>query len=284
MRDSHSPPSIWSPPRPVPTGNALFPIVAAHWGPLRAHEVMARISSPRPSTGMRTGISTGSPRRKIARGGAGTTRSMLNIRRLAKHNQETPERSVSTVGSPFPPHTPLLPPASPRVPQRRASLLGKAASANGDDDDDGGVKVKVEDDPARKIWMDMRRAASGRKPPTSSSTPTPSQALPLLENRNPLTPLGGEVGPDMPAAVHCREERKASQVEVRRRQIRDTALRNKRSIGADSLRSLVPSLIGLHLDGEEGQDGGDNGDGDLGMATRDEDRKNEGPWSLGYWW
>ena len=193
------------------------------------------------------------------------------------------------------PLSPLpLPPTAPHVPQRKASLGGKAQivahGGSGDGSGGGGGDGEVPaPDPARKIWTDMRRAASGVKKKKPLSQP-PSQPLPfplpLPENRDPRVPPAAALrGPDIMMEPMATPTTGPGLVELKRRQIRDAALRNKRSIGADSLRSLVPSLIGLHLDGDDHENGdGDGDEGDEAGARGSEQRKYEGLWGLGGWW
>ncbi|RYP11029.1 hypothetical protein DL765_007905 [Monosporascus sp. GIB2] len=220
----HSTTSIWS-PRPTPPSNALFPIIASHWGPGRAHDVMNKIM-PRRS----------SPRR-IPKS---NSRSMTNVRG-SENSPQTPVRTGKGV--------PV------RVPQRKASL-GQQQQSNPDD----------AMDPARKIWTEMRRQTSGRV--TASLRVSKARRPPALsadlepEPRAEMTPLYSQ-----------------GEVERRRQQIRDVALRNKRSIGADSLRSLVPSLAEFHLDSN-----GEPDDVIRGQETHSVGRKSEGRWSIGGWW
>ncbi|RYP52401.1 hypothetical protein DL768_002432 [Monosporascus sp. mg162] len=220
----HSATSIWS-PRPTPASNALFPIIASHWGPGRAHDVMNKIMPRRPSP------------RRIPKS---NSRSTTNVGG-SENSSQTPVRTDKGV--------PV------RVPQRKASL-GKQQQST----PDNAV------DPARKIWMEIRRKTSGRA--TASLRVSKGRRLPALS-----ADLEPGPGAEMPPLYSQGE------VERRRQQIRDTALRNKRSIGADSLRSLVPSLAEFHLDS--------NGEPDnviRGQETHSVGRKSEGRWNIGGWW
>ncbi|RYP77743.1 hypothetical protein DL770_007027 [Monosporascus sp. CRB-9-2] len=220
----HSTTSIWC-PRPTPASNALFPIIASHWGPGRAHDVANKIM-PRRS----------SPRR-IPKS---NSRSMANVR----GSENSPQAPVRTdKGAPV------------RVPQRKASL-GKQQQSTPED----------AMDPARKIWTEMRRKASGRV--TASLRVSKGRRLPPLS-----ADLEPGPGAEMPPLYSQGE------VERRREQIRDMALRNKRSIGADSLRSLVPSLAEFHLDSNGKPD-----DVIRGQETQSVGRKSEGRWNIGGWW
>ncbi|RYO81987.1 hypothetical protein DL766_007251 [Monosporascus sp. MC13-8B] len=220
----HSTTSIWS-PRPTPPSNALFPIIASHWSPGRAHDVMNKIMPRRSGPQM------------IPKS---NSRSMTNVRG-SENSPQTPVRTGKGV--------PV------RVPQRKASL-GQQQQSTPDD----------AMDPARKIWTEMRRQTSDRA--TASLPASKARRLPTLS-----TEL--EPGPraEMPLLYSQGE------VERRRQQIRDVALRNKRSIGADSLRSLVPSLAEFHLDSN-----GEPDDVIRGQETHSVGRKSEGRWNIGGWW
>lgn len=240
----HSPTSIWS-PRPTPTSNALFPVIASHWGPTRANDIMSRIAIPRSG-----------PRRIAKRN---NSKSIINFGRGGRENDpNTPMTAMRAVAFKAPPV---------RVPRRQASLGNKILASdhnsnNGGDDDDA-------TDPARKIWTEMRRTSSGR-PPSSSLHVSRVRRMPA--GPDPVTPEKAATASSGPN----------NEVERRRQQIRDMALRNKRSIGADSLRSLVPSLAGFHLDGH-----GESGDGvtkEQQGGTRLNEHKNEGRWNLSAWW
>ncbi|RYP32364.1 hypothetical protein DL767_005229 [Monosporascus sp. MG133] len=220
----HNTTSIWS-PRPTPASNALFPIIASHWGPGRAHDVMNKIMARRSSP------------RRIPKS---NSRGMTNVRA----SENSPQIPVRTDKG-----------AAIRVPQRKASLENQQQSTPDD-----------AMDPARKIWTEMRRKTSGRA--TASLRVSKDRRLPGLS-----ADLEPGPGPEMPPLYSQGE------VERRRQQIRDMALRNKRSIGADSLRSLVPSLAEFHLDSNGKPD-----DVIRGEETHSVGRKAEGRWNIGGWW
>ncbi|RYP79063.1 hypothetical protein DL771_000041 [Monosporascus sp. 5C6A] len=220
----HSTTSIWS-PRPTPASNALFPIIASHWGPGRAHDVMNRIMPQRSS------------HRKIPK----TNSSSMTTVGGSEKSPQTPVQTDKGV--------PV------RVPQRKASLRKPQQSPPDDTTD-----------PARKIWTEMRRKSSGGV--AASLRISKARRLPALSADLEPGPRAG-----MPPLYSQAE------VERRRQQIRDMALRNKRSIGADSLRSLVPSLAEFHLDSN-----GVPEDVTRGQETHSVGRKSEGRWNIGGWW
>lgn len=238
--ERQSPVSIWS-PGPVPASNALFPIIASHWGPIRAHDVMNKI----------TMVPRSSSPRKLARG---NNKSMICIGG-AGSDPKTPDKAARA------PRAPQV-----QVPRRQASL-GKQFLALGHDGED----------PARRIWTEMRRRSSGRDPSPS-----------LHANKSRRAPANRSTIPDtgFPRnAVATLSRSRNEVIERRRQQLRDTALRNKRSIGADSLRSLVPSLANFHLDSR------DEAESDTSDRTQHEvhahpvlQKNNEGRWKFGSWW
>ncbi|TGJ82984.1 hypothetical protein E0Z10_g5756 [Xylaria hypoxylon] len=125
------------------------------------------------------------------------------------------------------------------------------------------------EDPARKIWTEMRRRTSrGRQNIRTRNTEDLSavSALSISER----------------APINTGLMRMKSDVEHRRELIRDVALRNKRSIGADSLKSLVPSMMNLDICGKEAW--GDSSSNTFNKENVPPERRKEGRWSLAGWW
>ena len=85
------------------------------------------------------------------------------------------------------------------------------------------IKATAEIDPARKIWTEMRRNSRGYRHPRGSVS-----ADHYMSNDSD----------------DCSPSRltSADTVDNERRQIKDMALRNKRSVGADTLKSFAPSI------------------------------------------
>ncbi|KAI2782019.1 hypothetical protein F4815DRAFT_443935 [Daldinia loculata] len=221
----HTSTSTWS-PRPTSTTNPLFPIIASHWGPVRANEVMQRIISNRPSS------------RRAARwmgmGQPDRTEDILQV----------PNRTGT----------------APPIPRRQTSLKR--------------LSPERISDPARKIWTELRRTSSGNRPAFHVSK----------ANRLPAATTFAEA-PNSNATIRPGSTRPESRSEVQRQRemIRETAVRNRRSIGADSLKSLVPSVIDT--------DPGSRDDSTLSSPSPPDKqevhcdkRKREGRWSLGGWW
>ncbi|KAI1365481.1 hypothetical protein F5Y08DRAFT_174041 [Xylaria arbuscula] len=126
-----------------------------------------------------------------------------------------------------------------------------------------------EEDPARKIWTEMRRktSRSGRNTLTGSVNNLSLPATPMIPGRTSFDTGSLRVKTD---------------VDRRRELIRDVALRNKRSIGADSLKSLVPSMMNLDISGKEAW--GDSSSTTSNKENVPPERRKEGRWSLAGWW
>ncbi|KAI1386367.1 uncharacterized protein F4822DRAFT_314167 [Hypoxylon trugodes] len=221
--NQHDPTSAWS-PKPVSTSNPLFAIIASHWGPARANEIIRRITPIRPYS-----------RRAINRMNTQTDRSEDTIK--------APER-IRT---------------SPPIPQRQTSLNLKCFSP----------------DPARKIWTELRRTSSGQRP-----------AFHVTSKANRI--------PAATTFVDAPSPESKTDVQRRREEIRDTATRNRRSIGADSLKSLVPS-VAEGIEGKENRQRNKVDETPSPLERQDvsfeaqghrhgQGRKREGRWSLGGWW
>ncbi|KAI0152377.1 hypothetical protein F4776DRAFT_26282 [Hypoxylon sp. NC0597] len=218
-----SPTSTWS-PRPIPTSNPLFAIIASHWGPARANEVMGRIMPNR-----------------------------YNTRRIANSNgvnMAYAGRGEDTIKAPDRTGT------APPIPQRQASLK------------------RLSPDPARKIWTELRQTSSGNRPAFHVSK---ADRLPAA-----TTFVDAPSPPPIIRPESARPEIR-SEVQRQRELIRETALRNKRSIGADSLKSLVPSVAGMSLEGKENSSPVSPSPPGR-QEMRFDGRKKEGRWSLGNWW
>ncbi|KAK8060302.1 hypothetical protein PG996_010232 [Apiospora saccharicola] len=151
----NNPMSDWSPrPRPcAPVSNTLFTIIAAHWGPIRANDIMHRIVTSR------------STPRKVAMSAAFNTStttmttptSPLHRNRRAGTDVQGSEETVrAAAAAPPPERTSTAPPL--QVPRRQTSLR-KGTRSPEPTKDGGGLPRK-----ARKIWTEMRRTSSGSQP------------------------------------------------------------------------------------------------------------------------
>ncbi|KAI1377789.1 hypothetical protein F4677DRAFT_47606 [Hypoxylon crocopeplum] len=221
----HDPTSTWS-PRPTSIVNPLFSIVASHWGPTRANEVVQRVISTRCN-----------PRRSADWTGAGQSKDAI----------KPPSRTGT---------------APPTIPRRQTSLKR--------------LSPQKLTDPARKIWTELRQTSSGNNRPAFHVNKA---------NRLPAATTFVDA-PDRDVVIRPLSTRPEPKSEIQRQRevIRETALRNKRSIGADTLKSLVPSVAETgSYEGKENvgaESPSPPGKGDVHF----DGRKREGRWSLGGWW
>ncbi|KAH9438702.1 hypothetical protein MCOR02_002309 [Pyricularia oryzae] len=207
-RSSSSP---WS-PSPASMPNPLIQIVASCWGVAAARDVIDRTS-----VGRQSQASSRSCRSPVE--------SSMGRRPLS-----------SIEGN-----------AVPTVPARRASLRKARADSTADS---GSERERGTPDPAHSIWSQIRRASSTKAPGTKLlSTPAVS-----VRGRGPKNP-NGIVASRLEGLQQRQQESRNSQgptteppipwrkrdPDARRESLRETALRNRRSLGVDTLRSLVPS-------------------------------------------
>lgn len=140
--------------------------------------------------------------------------------------------------------------SAPSVPSRRASLrktsLGRGL------------------DPARKIWAEMRRTSSSTK---SYQGPSPSTCRTSTDTVSSCLGI---------LSIQGREE-----VDRRRQTLRETALRNQRSIGAETLRSLVPTIPDLSIN-EKPVYGRRVEKENKAIGTKG--RNDSGRWPWASWW
>ncbi|KAI6382388.1 hypothetical protein MCOR25_000686 [Pyricularia grisea] len=208
-RSSTSP---WS-PSPASMPNPLIQIVASCWGVAAARDVMDRTSVGRQSQA--SGRSCRSP-----------AESSVGRRPLSSIQANV----------------------VPTVPVRRASLRKARTDSMADS---GSERERGTPDPAHSIWSQMRRASSTKEAPGPKPFSTPTASL---RGRAPKNP-NGIVASRLEGLQQRQKESKNSQgstteppnpwrkrdPDARRESLRETALRNRRSLGVDTLRSLVPS-------------------------------------------
>lgn len=252
----HNPSSAWSPqPTPCPLSNTLFAIIASHWGPVRANDVMNRIVTSRST-----------PRK------AATATVIWPA--LAAESSEEIMRGVKS-----PEFTPTAPPL--HVPKRQASLsirMSPLQPPQYPEQQDGSEVY----DPARKFWTELRRVSSGKRPikfvsnmkRVNMPTTIPSSADSSLRMTNPLPHMTSGPGPSAGASGGTVE---------RQRQLFDEMTRhNERSLGPDSLRSMVPSPLGC-LDGHEESRWASDSVG-KNSAHGSRGSRKDGRWGFGNWW
>lgn len=176
---------------------------------------------------------------------------------LTVPNSCTPssEQSMPVPGDSFALQRAMKP--SPVTPSPRKQVGFQASPSN------------HEEDPARKIWTEMRRKTSRGRENTGTGSV------------NNLTTRMMRTSPER-TSFDTGSLRIKTDVDRRRELIRDAALRNKRSIGADSLKSLVPSLMNLDISGKEAW--GDSSSATSNKENVPPERRKEGRWSLAGWW
>lgn len=214
--------SLWSPP-PAPTPNPLFEIISSHWGPVRTADLVGRIVGP----------SRNIPGRRTE-----------NKVRIPLYSPNQLEHSIFSlpISDDFkaPEHKIV------QVPIRKASLKRTVPapliptslfdSENPEDSSYLEDKDYGEEDPARKIWTEMRKASRG----------TNIRVVGRGSFRISKPGIGGR--PTSPSVNRITAGPKLSPKSARREAERmreallERAIRNKRSLGGDTLRSLVPSF------------------------------------------
>ncbi|OTB08117.1 hypothetical protein M426DRAFT_7922 [Hypoxylon sp. CI-4A] len=154
--------------------------------------------------------------------------------------------------------------AAPLVPNRQGSL--KRAT----------LESERSSDPARKIWTELRQTSSGNRPAFHVSK---ANHLPAATTFAEARKKAGSVSRPGSARPESKTE-----VQRRRELIQETAVRNRRSIGTDSLKSLVPSVGEMSIDSKENSGLTEPPSPPRKQESRLDGRKREGRWSLGNWW
>ncbi|KAK3688508.1 hypothetical protein B0T22DRAFT_512051 [Podospora appendiculata] len=254
----HNALSPWS-PRPAPQPNPLFEIIASHWGPDSASDVMHRIlgsrSTPRKAANnLRPPGAVKSPPPVAAGAGARHAPARLTI----PDPHLVTEASEETLKpSPIPAAAPTR--AAPPIPKRQASLNGNRRSlsfsrrqqqqphplqhqetpppppppppgASSSIAEDGGdaEQDEDEDDPARRIWSEMRRASTGFRPSylVSRVKRVPSGSVVVPAPQGPVTPTRARA-----TTARGRDGMQRQQQREAAGGLRERALRNMRSVG-----------------------------------------------------
>jgi hypothetical protein len=128
----------------------------------------------------------------------------------------------------------------PTTPVNLAATSIDGAADSPEDQIEG--HAKASQDPARKIWNQIRRTSRSSKHSRSSTSNT----------------VRTDDLDDSP-----KRSNSDAAVDDERTRIKQTALRNKRSLGADSLRSMAPSITSTHSRG-----GGSSTGVGLSMSSR----------------
>src|SRR3569833_568508 len=236
----HNSSSPWSPP-PVPSPNPLLEIAASHWGLSTTADVFQRLAtSSQPPT----------PRKPA---------HLLPHRAVVSANTSTPSPTTSTSAGQRTSTNTTTTPTTLRLPSD-ASLRDSKP------------------DPARKIWSEIRRASTSRRPPSSSSPaafPSPGFGGPRCSYDEPSSPARhGCIG-------RARSARRAAGKEP---EVLRVVARDRHSVGAETPRSVVSSAVG----GASGEGVNGSGRSERSGGSRSlnggRSKRDGGRWSWAAWW
>ena len=181
-----TPNSPWASCNPAGFQNPLIGLIETHYASEQARDAVRRLAEDR--------VKIPRARRADTRNSqTGSSEDTVTVEFVM--HPETSSALLENVSNESPPYPPLPSPA-----------------------------VIREEDPARKIWTEMRRTSRVRhRKSVSQSKCVPSR-------------------PSMDQDCSPSRISSACAVDEQRNRIRQTALRNKRSVGADTLRSIAPSV------------------------------------------
>ncbi|KAK8106044.1 hypothetical protein PG999_009403 [Apiospora kogelbergensis] len=211
----NNPMSDWSPrPTPcAPVSNTLFTVIAAHWGPIRANDIMHRI------------ITSRSTPRKVAVTAATTTTTPTSPRHRRTGTDVQSSEETVRAATTVPERTATAPPL--QVPRRQTSLL-RMETVSPESSGEGGV--------SRKIWTEMRRTSSGSQPSYYVSS------VKRVPSTDSVLPMG--FSENLRAAVDERVSRQ--------RLLRDMAMHDIAE-SPMVLRSIIPTPEEYYLGGKKTQ-------------------------------
>jgi hypothetical protein len=148
----------------------------------------------------------------------------------------TKSRFAATIDSAF--ATPLASPPSATVSAATLSgLFARLPQAHLMEE-----RASSEVDPARKIWTEMRRNSRGGRNRHHRSSISADHYYSLEEESSPGQLSSGDTSVST-ISNRLSVRQKAGDIEQERSRIMETALRNKRSVGAETLRSIAPSVV-----------------------------------------
>ena len=104
-----------------------------------------------------------------------------------------------------------------------------------------------ETDPARKIWCEMRRSSRGRPSRNawgglSNDEYTEDDLTPTRKSFSAATSSTFDGPSSLGSTQHANRHHREESIDYERNLIMDIALKNKRSLGAETLRSMAPSI------------------------------------------
>jgi hypothetical protein len=97
-------------------------------------------------------------------------------------------------------------------------------------------------DPARKIWTEMRRNSRGGRSRHARTSISADHYFRLEEETSPSRMSSGNTSVST-ISSGLGPKRKGGDIDQERSRIMEVALRNKRSVGAETLRSMAPSVV-----------------------------------------
>ncbi|KAJ2903752.1 hypothetical protein MKZ38_009404 [Zalerion maritima] len=226
----HNSSSLWSPP-PAPVPNPLFEIISSHWGSVRTADLIGRIAGHSRSTPRKPRMEPTPMNEKSI-----DSSTLSSLEKTPSKNLLIPARraSLKRAGP------------APLSPQTPSEVEGSSGLTLEDED---------EEDPARKIWTAMRKASRG-------TTGRVGAVGSFRVSKNG----GGGARPISPSLVRVAAGGRISpksarrSADKRREALLERAVRNKRSLGGETLRRLVPSLEGMKIEKDKENDGENTGD------------------------
>jgi hypothetical protein len=221
----HNPQSAWSPRNSqcvpdVVSANPLIKLIETHFPADKARESIKRLTDERASIPI--------------------------ARRLQQHapgsSEETvkPTRSsiAATIDSTLP--SPTVPSATTTF--GTGTLSGPFARLPRVHTTKERASSEAEVDPARKIWTEMRRNSRGGRSRHARTSISADHYFSLDEETPPSRDSSGNTSVST-ISSGLGQKRKAGAIDQERSRIMEVALRNKRSMGAETLRSIAPSVV-----------------------------------------
>jgi len=98
-------------------------------------------------------------------------------------------------------------------------------------------------DPARRIWTEMRRNSRGGRPRRPRTSISADHYFSLEEEISPSRVSSGINSDSTISSGLGSKRKKGGDIDQERSRIMEVALRNKRSVGAETLRSIAPSVV-----------------------------------------
>lgn len=233
-----NPESAWSPRTSQTMSNSLesgpiVQLVVTHFSPGKAEEVKRRLIHDRIS------ISTG---RKF---GYWTEDSDDNMMEQGDPSDRLGFKIDSAITSSL--HT-----SRSRRSLRKSMMSRPSGISSPQSVDDESSQAQLDDmDPARKIWSEMRLTSRGGRYRNGRASISANHYFMLEEDKTPTRAISEDN--QISKASHANPipcPASSADVGAERSRIMEIALRNKRSVGAETLRSIAPSIGGIRGDGK----------------------------------